>query len=217
MFMVCVLHTLGQGGVLSAVKAGTAQYEIAWFLESAAFCAVNCYALISGYVGIDVKYKVSNIIKLWLQVLYYALGMTVVAFLIDKTLVTSGDWHAAFFPVLTKNYWYFTAYFCMFFFIPFFNILVNALSEKMRLYLCVIIVILFSVLPLIMGKDVFLTGSGYSALWLGMLYLMGAVLKKEKEYLHRWSGWKCAGVYTLSVTLTGILKGGGYVILLQPF
>lgn len=207
MFMVCILHTLGQGGILSAVKSSTPQHEIAWFLESAAFCAVNCYALISGYVGIDAKYKISNIIKLWLQVAYYTVGMTVVAFLIDKTLIVEGDWQAAFFPVLTKNYWYFTAYFCMFFFVPFFNIVVNTLSSKMRWYLCGIIVVLFSVFPMIMGKDIFLTGKGYSALWLGAMYLVGAVIKKEQQHFHKCSGGYFAVGYLLSVAVSSHFRG----------
>ena len=49
MFMVVVLHVLGQGGVLKAAKNG--QYIISWLLEIIAYCAVNCYAIISGYVG----------------------------------------------------------------------------------------------------------------------------------------------------------------------
>lgn len=207
MFMVCILHTLGQGGILSAVKASTAQFWIAWFLESAAYCAVNCYALISGYVGIDAGYKISNIMKLWLQVAFYSIGMTVAAFLIDKTLIAEGDWQAAFFPVLTKNYWYFTAYFCMFFFIPFLNTLVNTLSEKMRWYLCGVIAAIFSVLPLLAGKDIFLTGRGYSAIWLGMMYLIGAVIKKEQQHLQRISTWTCAGIYIVCVSITGIFRG----------
>jgi hypothetical protein len=53
MLMVVVLHILGQGGVLKTARPLSVEYEIAWFLEILCYCAVNCYALISGYAGSD--------------------------------------------------------------------------------------------------------------------------------------------------------------------
>ncbi|MDE6723424.1 MAG: hypothetical protein K2J55_04430, partial [Eubacterium sp.] len=50
MIMVPVLHVLGHGGLLEGAEILSVKYEFVWFLEAAAFCAVNCYALISGYV-----------------------------------------------------------------------------------------------------------------------------------------------------------------------
>lgn len=57
MFMVSVLHVLGQGSVLSASGKIPLNYAFAWFLEISAYCAVNCYALISGYVGVKSRFK----------------------------------------------------------------------------------------------------------------------------------------------------------------
>lgn len=52
MFMVVILHILIQGGVLNASGRFLSQYEAGWLLESVAFCAVDVYALISGYVWV---------------------------------------------------------------------------------------------------------------------------------------------------------------------
>ena len=57
MLMVVVLHVLGQGGVLKTSTPLSIGYSVAWILEIAAYCAVNCYALISGYVGVNSKFK----------------------------------------------------------------------------------------------------------------------------------------------------------------
>lgn len=76
MFMVVILHTLGQGGVLSASTTLSTQYETAWFLEIVAYCAVNCYAIISGYVGVTAKYRCSNMAVLWLRVVFYTVLIT---------------------------------------------------------------------------------------------------------------------------------------------
>ncbi|MCR5648942.1 MAG: acyltransferase, partial [Oscillospiraceae bacterium] len=50
MLMVVVLHILGQGGLLDAVSAPSLRHTLCWLLLAAAYCAVDCYAMISGYV-----------------------------------------------------------------------------------------------------------------------------------------------------------------------
>ena len=51
MVMIQILHILGNGGILNASIGAPVRNNVAWFLEIASYCAVNCYALISGYVG----------------------------------------------------------------------------------------------------------------------------------------------------------------------
>ena len=47
MFMIALLHVLGMGGIIGAA-AGTSSYYPVYLMQNAAFCAVNCYALIAG-------------------------------------------------------------------------------------------------------------------------------------------------------------------------
>ena len=70
MFMVTILHVLTQGGILNASGRFTSQYEVVWLLQTMAFCAVNVYALISGYVWVYAKYRYRNLMELWLQVFF---------------------------------------------------------------------------------------------------------------------------------------------------
>ena len=60
MFMVVVLHVLGQGGMLSGSEPGSLKYWTLWFLEIACFCATDCFALISGYVMYKSKPRLSR-------------------------------------------------------------------------------------------------------------------------------------------------------------
>lgn len=206
MLMVCTLHVLGQGGILKAAAGAPVKSDIVWFLEIAAYCAVNCYALISGYVGVEAKFKYSSIIRLWLQVAFYTVGITVVFRMISPDLAGKKELFAAVTPVLSKQYWYFTAYFCIFFFIPFFNKMVNLLSQRQRTVLMVTIILLFSVLPLFRGKDIFGTGKGYSALWLALLYVMGACIRKNKDVAGIHAGAAIL-LYMLSVMMAWIARG----------
>ena len=41
MYMVAVLHTLGQGGILGSFKQGDLSFSIAWFLETAAMLDIT--------------------------------------------------------------------------------------------------------------------------------------------------------------------------------
>ena len=60
MWMVIILHILNKGGVLSAAAPLSAGYEAAKLLEAGAYCAVNCYGLISGYVGVQHRFRYSG-------------------------------------------------------------------------------------------------------------------------------------------------------------
>ena len=181
MIMVVILHICLQGGVLDSLDVGSTSYILGWLLESLCYCAVNCYAMITGYVMYkpDKKFNYSRIIPLWLQVCLYC---TCIFLLfahfspqsIDSSVLT------CFTPVFSNTYWYFTSYFGMFFFIPFINILINNLDKKQFTQLTVIMFILLSFMPFTFAHkvDPFLTGNGYSTLWLVILYFAGAYIKR---------------------------------------
>jgi hypothetical protein len=84
----------------------------------------------------------------------------------------------AIFPFAFNVYWYFTAYFCMFFFIPFINYFVEKASKEMSRNLLWTIIILFSIIPTLFHNDVYKVDGGYSAFWLSMMYFIGAYIKK---------------------------------------
>lgn len=61
MAMIVVLHVLGHGKLLESVEAGSPKYYVLWFMETMAYCSVNCYGLVSGYVGYGKRFKLSNL------------------------------------------------------------------------------------------------------------------------------------------------------------
>ena len=83
MFMVIVLHICSKSGVLYNINVNSPGYFMAWLIESFCYCAVNCYALITGYVmagktlsGSD-RFRYSKIFPLWFQVFFYSAIITV--------------------------------------------------------------------------------------------------------------------------------------------
>lgn len=179
MAYVVILHVLGRGGVLNAVKSGTSQYYLAHFLEMWSLCAVNIFAIISGYVGFsqkEKKYNYAHYPVMWAQVVTYGILAFIVTFLIDRNLVTVRDLYQMLFPVTYNHYWYFTAYTALFFLIPYINTVIRHCSEVSLRKLLLLIFVLFSFYDLI--PDRFGLNKGYSFAWLALLYVVGAIIKK---------------------------------------
>ena len=59
MYMVIILHVMYQGGILGNLSGNT-EYAVSWFIETVAYCAVDCYAIVSGYVGYREEEKPYN-------------------------------------------------------------------------------------------------------------------------------------------------------------
>jgi len=177
MLMVVILHVLGVGGILNASVEGSAAYNAAWLLESANICAVDCFGLVSGYVLCRGHYRRSRLLSLWLRVVFESLIITAVFAAVKVGSVGTGEWFKAVTPIIHNVYWYFTAYFALFFFVPYINKMLAALSKKEMASLAVSIVFVFVFLGNLLNNDIFFLHGGYGFLWLFCLYLLGACMR----------------------------------------
>ncbi len=198
---VIVLHVLGQGGILQNSQNCVAYY-VASFLQISAVCAVNCFALISGYLMVNKNIKLKSIIGLWLQVAFYSVVFTALFFAFMPETRTIKNLVVAFFPIISRRWWYISSYFAMFFFIPFLNTAINNISKQTYTKFLLVILIGICVVGCISPIDAFVLNNGYSAIWLIIVYLFGAYIKK----------------YELSKKITA-LKGliGFFVMILLTF
>ena len=185
MIMIVTLHVLGRGGIWETVSNNSVKFVTVWSLEMICFCAVNCYGLISGYVGYGRNFKFANIIDLWLEVVFYNVLINVLFFILYKLncfTTFKGNFSIMLFPLTNENYWYFTAYFFMSFFIPLFNFMLQRLPKKKMTYILLAIIGMCSVFYVyffnVYDYDVFSLSYGYSITWLSILYLIGAYIKK---------------------------------------
>ena len=173
LLLVIVLHLLGHGGVLAALTPGSGHYWAAWALETAACCAVDCCALLTGYLLISSRCASAPLLRLWLQVFCCSAGITAL-FACFRESVTPLRFLQACLPVSFAQYWYFTAYFGVYCCAPFVNRLLRELSPAAFRRLLAAALSLLSLLPTLTGADPFVTGKGYSFLWLLALDLLGA-------------------------------------------
>lgn len=179
MFYVVVLHVLGKGGILKAAEVGSAQYSVAWFMELWAYGAVNIFGIISGYVGFsekEKKFNYGNYIIMWLQVVVIGVGAALVFYLKDPELVTRKELWKLCFPVTNDLYWYFSAYTGLIFLIPLLNAGVRSRSRESLAKTFIALCLVFALVSAF--ADRFELGRGYSLMWLIILYLLGAMMKK---------------------------------------
>lgn len=82
MFFIVLLHSFGHGGLLNGLDTNSTQYKAVYFFEISAYCAVDIFGIISGYVSYNPqgkKVKFSNLLKLWTEVVFlcilYIIGL----------------------------------------------------------------------------------------------------------------------------------------------
>lgn len=204
-FLVIVLHVLGHGGVLNSNSPNEINYWLVWLLEICAYCAVNCFALISGYIMVNKTIKAKNVIGLWLQVLFYSVLFTALFFVFLPETRSIKNLVVAVIPILGKQWWYISSYFAVYFFIPFLNKAINTISQQT--YKKVLLLILFAIccVDCVLPIDAFLLNNGYSAIWLVIVYLFGAYIRKY-DICKKITPFKCLLGFWAMIVLTFVSK-----------
>ena len=158
------------------------QYKDLEKLNTAVFWHVSTYIFISGYVGYK-STKYSNLLYLWLCTLFYSIGIIKYLTLYKPNIYKKEIELMDFFPVFTYQYWYFTAYFGMYLFLPVIN---KGIEHINKSQLKVMIIMLISVYVIFKDymfpkNDVFLMKGGYSVIWFLIFYSTGAYFGKFKK------------------------------------
>lgn len=212
MYMVCMLHTISQGGILASYSVGSTGYIVFLFLRTLSEGAVDGFALISGYVATNRKtQKYEKLIDMWFQAFFYSFIVTVILIIagIPYTYGLSELVKCAL-PVTFNKFWYFTAYFILFLAIPLLNRVLFELDEKTAKRCFLVIFGLFTTLGLI--ADAFKTEYGYSVFWLIILYCMGVLARRirlfeNKKNLQLLIIWLSCIVIAWAISLaTGVMK-----------
>lgn len=178
LLMIMALHIMGQGGVLTAARPMSANYELAYLLEALSFPSGAIFGMVAGYVGLKSSGKLSNIVYIWLQVLFYTVIITgIFAFVVPETFSGQSIINMLC-PVMTEQYWYVSAYIGTMFFAPAINYVVNNMPKKQIDIMFVAALLLFSVLPTLFPTDVFGLRSGCSILCISSFYFYGAYMRK---------------------------------------
>lgn len=132
-------------------------------LNIMSFWHVSSFGMISGIIG-NKTHKYSNLFYLWYCTLFYSVSIHLIYKIIYPNKVKIYKIFEFFFPVIFKQYWYFTMYFGLYLFLPLINkglSLVN--KSELKIIILSIIGILIIWRDFILNRgDPFIFNSGYS-------------------------------------------------------
>ena len=206
---IITLHINGAGGIIDASPIGTETFWVVQWVEILAFCSVDLFALLSGYLGITSQEKSSKraIELLSISVLYCTvISLGFLVFYPDHMNLKS--FVIGLFPILKNRYWYLYCYIPLAILQPYINSFIRNLSLRQHIKLILFLVITFSIVPSFIAKDTMGLNYGYSFMWLFICYFIGAYIKRQenerKRYSLRWG--------LLYLVLSLVLLSGNYLV-----
>ncbi len=151
---------------------------------------VNCFVFISGYYMVRSRISINKMLKLWLTVLTYSLGLYLLlqSCLPSELLPESARLSWCLFPFRSNHYWFVSAYMGLMLISPFLNHYLLTLKQREMLLFVSALVLLLLVLPVNAGN-----WSGFLLRFV-MLYSLAAYVRLHGERLvalprRTWFAW----------------------------
>ena len=100
---------------------------------------VNIFILITGYFSIKKNFSIKKLIKLWLEVVFYSVGVTFVFAISGKVQLNFKELIKFIFPISFNKYWFITISIILYTLMPFINRYVNKVNKEQYQKLLVIL------------------------------------------------------------------------------
>lgn len=185
MLLIILCHIINFGGLYTNCSNPALKviFEILMFMT---LVHVNSFVMVSGYFQSKSKFKLSKLIKMIFQVIFYSSIIFFVAYKIgwikDINVVTILN---NFIPSAISNYWFINVYIIMYLFSDYINMFIDRLSHDEYKKMLIMCFIILSLVPYITGLKI-LHSTGSSFFNFIYLYMIGAYLRRYplKESYH---------------------------------
>ena len=179
MWMFVALHFLGIGGVLEKTNS-IYYYVLVSFWKFCSVC-INLYILTSCYFLVGKKFRISRLLYLYLETIFYC-----IIFYFYAIFTGAETFSIQFFlfqilcPFTSKQYWLLTGYLMVYLLSPILNFLVKKMSRHQLLMTCLSLLLMFSfwvdIYPYL-DINIFNFSNGYSFHWFIVLFFFAAYLR----------------------------------------
>ena len=201
MFLVILVHFLGMGGVIAAVQS-PALKTVFCMIQGVSLCCVNLFALSTGFLHYGRKPHISSLFQLCLQGFFWITAATLAFAIIQKDMtIFESNFKDCIHLLSKRQYWYLTDYAVLFFLIPLLNAAVEKLSLKNLTFVISGIFFAVSLFPTVFPY-VDPVSRGYSAVWLAVMYVIGAYIKKY-DIINKLKVLPCFLVFVIFAALEG--------------
>ena len=136
---------------------------------------VNLFVLISGYFLINSCSKTwPKVVRLWVEMLFYSILIPLLFAIFGNRDYSLSEVFRIMTPVLHNTWWFMSCYLVMLALSPFINRMLNACDERGHLKLVLAMLILWSVIPTVVGIHLLYT----DLVWFFILYILGAYIAR---------------------------------------
>ena len=171
MLAIIIVHMFQHGDIFNKYKKFIGLQLINIFCK----WHVSSFGMISGIVG-NLNHKYSNLFYLWFVAVFYLFIIYMIFIKSDHSKIKE-TLSKYIFPVTYGHYWYFTAYFGIYSFMPFINASITILPKitvKKSIYFMIGMFIIWTSL----FGDIFAQHTGYTPITLFIYYIFGAYIGK---------------------------------------
>lgn len=179
MLMIVCGHAFGYGAAhvlpsgLSA--SGVLSSAVATFFG----ISVNCFVLISGYFSSQQRFRLSRLLRLGTEILFYSWAILLFHILRSGALPPMKDLLTMVFPISFNHFWFVSAYFGLSLLSPVLNWALGAMTQKQHAATLCILLLTFSLWSDVIPRaNPFGAGSGYCLTWFVVLYVIAAYLRR---------------------------------------
>lgn len=131
------------------------------------------FAIITGYFSIGHPLNKKRMFLLVIETLFYTWVIGIISIILGYADTSWGNLKNVFFPFYDQ-YWFIKYYVLFSIFIPFFNILIDHMSQKQHLYLIIVLLIIYGILDMYLGLNLL---PGQMMMFV-VAYLIGSFIKK---------------------------------------
>lgn len=144
------------------------------FIQLGGKIGVNIFVLISGYFLVTANsVKTNKVIKLWLQIFTYSVGIFAVVVLVSPNFFEIKAMIKNVFPITFSKWWFASAYFVLYLISPYINILLNSFDKKIYQRFLVLLFFCWCLVPTFLSKS----WQSNELLWFVFLYALAGYIR----------------------------------------
>ncbi len=175
MYMIIFIHA---NMYLGMFCTGRTQIFFNGFVNGICNIGVSCFILISGYYGI--RFNLQKLVKMECMMITYSTLETVILYIALPRQMQGAalleQMVKAMLPFITRKYWFYSCYLCLFFLSGYIQRFIDILSKKEFRKLLLLLVFLFSVLPTLFYFEL-IPNNGKGLVQMIMIYMIGRYIR----------------------------------------
>lgn len=179
MYMIVLIHA---NMYLFQFTGGGIGFALNGMVNGICNIGVSCFILISGYYG--VKFSIRKFVRMECMMITYSLLETALMCLILPEQVQGAalleQLIKSFLPFITRKYWFYSSYVCLFFLSGYIRKFIDCLSREEFKRLLLLLLFLFSVLPTFFYFEL-IPDNGKGLVQMIMVYLLGRYIRMYRD------------------------------------